>query len=187
MAALLDVAALCSQEKGIVTKRVLKTSCGLHLVSQSENTLIDPKGQVIHKELVELARTAISLKLAGNRVVVAVGESPTERNDYLSGQVFRTGYAAMVVSQTKLMAEWKKCLDNCSELSAQVLVDEVVFHNKQRAQQLAGVLSELTDMSVIPVVGLSAAGRGVGGSMLDTFLIGLLEKQGNAARTRVAV
>ena len=170
-----------------MSRRVLKTSCGLHLVSQSEGTLIDPKGKVIQQELVDLARAAVSLKLAGNRVVVAVGEPPNAKGDYPGDQVYRTGYASMVVSQTKLMSGWKKCFDSCSELAAQVLVDAVVFHNKHRAQQLAGVLTELTDMGVIPMVGLSAAGRGVGSSLLDTFLITLLDKQTSAVRAKAAV
>lgn len=170
-----------------MSRRVLKTSCGLHLVSQSEGTLIDPKGKVIQQELVDLARAAISLKLAGNRVVVAVGEPPDAKGDYPGDQAPRTGYASLVVAQTKLMSEWKKCFDSCSELAAQVLVDAVVFHNKHRAQQLAGVLTELTHMGVIPMVGLSAAGRGTGRSLLDTFLITLLDKQTRAARTKAAV
>ena len=170
-----------------MTRRVLRTSCGLHLVSQSESTLIDPMGKVIEHELEDLAGTAIGLKLAGHRVVVAIGEPPTTRNDFPGNQVYRTGYAAMVVSQTKLMAEWKKCFDGCNELSAQVLVDAVVFHNKHRAQQLVGVLTELIDMSVIPVVGLSAAGRGVGSSLLDAFLVNLLDVRGSGSRSKVAV
>lgn len=170
-----------------MSRRVLKTSCGLHLVSQSEGNLIDPKGQVFQQELVDLARAAISLKLAGNRVVVAVGEPLDGKGGYPGDQVYRTGYAAMVVAQTKLMSEWKKCFDSCNELAAQVLVDVVVFHNKQRAQQLLGVLTELTDMGVIPLVGLSAAGRGVGSAFLDTFLITLLDKRTSTVRAKAAV
>ncbi|WP_157969758.1 amino acid kinase family protein [Pseudomonas huaxiensis] len=149
--------------------------------------MIDPKGTVIQQELVDLAREAITLKLAGHRVVVAVGEPPNATGDYPGDQVYRTGYASMVVSQTRLMSEWKKCFDNCGELAAQVLVDAVVFHNKHRAQQLADVLTELTDMGVIPMVGLSAAGRGVGSSLLDTFLLGLLDKPARLLRARAAV
>ncbi|WP_426808567.1 hypothetical protein ABOC32_20185 [Pseudomonas sp. WOUb67] len=156
-------------------------------MSQSESTLIDSMGRVIKQELEDLAQTAIGLKLAGHRVVVAIGEPPTSTNDFPGDQVYRTGYAAMVVSQTKLMADWKKCFDGCNELSAQVLVDAVVFHNKNRAQQLVDVLTELIDMSVVPVVGLSAAGRGAGGSPLDAFLINLLDMRGSGSRTRVAV
>lgn len=170
-----------------MTRRVLKTSCGLHLVSQSESALIDPKGKLILQELIDLARAAINLKLEGYRVVVAIGEPPTARVDSPCNQVYQAGYAAMVISQTKLMAEWKKCFDHYNELSAQVLVDAVVFQNKHRAQQLAGVLTDLTDMSIIPVIGLNPANRGVKSSMLDTFLVELLEKQGNQAPTAVAV
>jgi len=170
-----------------VSRRVLKTSCGLHVVSQSENTLFDPKGGLVQSELVELARTAIGLKLSGHRVVVAVGEPPSANVNYSGGQVYREGYAAMVVSQTRLMAEWKKCFDHCGELAAQVLVDAVVFHNKLRGQQLAGVLSELTDMGVIPIVGLSAAGRRVCNTILDSFLLNLLDKHMNGVHPKVAI
>ncbi|WP_147406510.1 hypothetical protein [Pseudomonas reidholzensis] len=152
-----------------------------------ESSLIDPKGKVIQQALMDLARTAITLKRAGHRVVVAVGEPPNARGDYPGDQVYRAGYASMVVSQTKLMSEWKNCFDSCSELAAQVLVDAVIFHNKHRAQQLADVLTELTDMGVIPIVGLSAAGRGVGSSLLDTFLLGLLDKPPVTARAKAAV
>lgn len=172
---------------GCVSRRVTKTSCGLHLVFQSENILFDPKGGVIHSELVELARIAISLKTSGNRVVVAVGEPPSAGNAYFGGQVFREDYAAMVVSQTKLMAEWEKCFDRCGELSAQVLIDAVVFSNKLRGQQLAGVLCELTDMGVIPIVGLSAVGRGVCNTILDSLLLTLLDKHEKGGRQKVAV
>lgn len=168
-------------------KRILRTSSGLHLISQSEDLLIDPKGGVIHQELVDLARAAISLKLEGHRVVVAVGEAPPKGASYSFDQVYREGYAAMVVSQTKLMSEWKKSLDHCGEMAAQVLVDAVVFHNRHRGQQLASVLIELTDMGVIPIVGLSAAGRGAGGDRLDSFLINLLEKKAPSGHSAAAV
>lgn len=160
-------------------RRILKTSSGLHLISQSEDTLIDPKGGVIQRELFDLAQAVIAIKLQGHRVVVAVGEAPSNGATFFD-QVYREGYAAMVVSQTKLMSEWKKCLDHFGEMAAQVLVDAVVFHNRHRGQQLASVLTELTDMGVIPVVGLSAAGRGVGSDRLDSFLVNLLEKQASA-------
>lgn len=158
-----------------MTRRILKVPGGLYLVSQSENTLLDPEGSVIQHELLDLVSAAISLKLAGNRVVVAVVEAADARGNVPRDQVFRAGYAAMVVSQTRLMSEWKQCLDRRGVLAAQVLVDAVVFYNKDSARQLAGVLTELTGNGVVPVVGLSAAGRGVGGLSLDAFLRDLLE------------
>ncbi|WP_449433793.1 hypothetical protein [Pseudomonas putida] len=167
-------------------RRILKTSSGLHLISQFEDTLIDPKGGVIQRELFDLAQAAIVIKLQGHRVVVAVSEAPLNGATFFD-QVYREGYAAMVVSQTKLMSEWKKCLDHFGEMAAQILVDAVVFHNRHRGQQLASVLTELTDMGVIPIVGLSAAGRGVGGDRLDSFLANLLEKQASVGLHTAAI
>ncbi|WP_282363063.1 hypothetical protein [Pseudomonas sp. PS01297] len=156
-------------------------------MSQSENTLFDLKGRVVQSELVELARTAISLKSSGNSVVVAIGEHCSAGAGCLGGEVYRAGYAAMVVSQTKLMAEWEKCFSNGGELSAQVLVDAVVFHNELRGQQLAGVLCELTDMGVVPIVGLSAGGRGACTTLLDSFLLTLLDDHKKRILQKVAV
>jgi glutamate 5-kinase len=138
--------------------------------------LIDAKGKVIQPELEALARAAISLKLAGDRVVVAVSKPQNARADYAGEHVHRSGYASVAVSQTKLMSELKRCFDSSIELTAQVLVDAVVFHEEHRAQQLSSVLTELIDMGVIPMVGLSAAGRGEVSSLLDTFLLNLLDK-----------
>lgn len=167
--------------------RITKTSCGLSLVSQSENTLFDFKGRVVQSELVALARTAIYLKAAGNRVVVAVGEPPSAGAGCSGGQVYRAGYAAMVVSQTRLMAEWEKCFNNSGEVAAQVLVDAVVFHNELRGQQLADVLCELTDMGVVPIVGLSAGGRGACNTLLDSFLLTLLDNHKKGILQKLAV
>lgn len=170
-----------------MSRRVTKTSCGLRLVSQSENTLFDLDGAVVQAELVALARTAIDLKAAGNRVVVAVGEPPSAGAGCSGGQVYRAGYAAMVVSQTRLMAEWEKCFNNGGEVAAQVLIDAVVFHNALRGQQLAGVLCELTDRGVVPIVGLSAGGRGACTTLLDSFLLTLLDNHKKRIGQEVAV
>lgn len=161
---------------------VLAALDGLRVVTMREEALVDPLGGVQLTALEALVVAAVSLKHAGHRVVVAI-ESPSAcGRDYLPAP--RGGASDRVVSQTQVMAHWNTLLDARSELAAQILVDAVVFHNRHRAQQLADVLTELTDMGVMPIVAISAVGAHGEATLLGAFVSGLLEKRARARAGR---